>query len=124
MKFRFWFSNHLFENVNENFRFHKHFRENQTCRENIGTFSKILTKMFVFVNIFAKIYSKIWNFFPRENLCLPNIIMSWLCCPGYLSGRLFQSDLFRLSCPSCPVTYVLSKKSLTRLSCPDSSVLS
>jgi hypothetical protein len=79
----------------------------------------------------------------------PDIVMSWLYCPGCLSGRLVQSDLSllsrtsypvsdvlskmsypdqsvlsRLNCPSCPAQATLSTALLTPLSFPDSPVIS
>jgi hypothetical protein len=38
-------------------------------------------------------------------------VLSSLSCSGYLSDRLVQSDLSRLSCPSCLVQDVLSRPS-------------
>ncbi len=75
---KFWYSKHFCEIVNENFHFRKHFRENS--RENL---------------------------YFGENRCFLNIVMSWLSCslcpvqdtyPADLSRP--QSDLSQLSCSS------------------------
>ncbi len=83
-------SKHWHQNVKENFRFYKHFLENLV--------------------------------FSRKNMlsehCHVLAVLSSLSCPGYLTGRLVQSDLFRLSCPRCPVQDALSWP-LSRMSSRD-----
>jgi hypothetical protein len=94
-----------------------------------NNFGIILTKFFVFVNIFAKRK----KFSGKYTVPFPNIVMPWLSCQGYLSSRLVQSDMPRLSClsylvpdvlscPSCPVPAVLSQLSCS--SCPAQAILS
>jgi hypothetical protein len=97
----------------EKFCFTKYF----ACK-NIGIsniFTKILTKIFVFLIIFT-IFRKNLEFLRLYTFS--NIVMSWLFFPGYLSGRLVHSYLSLLSCQSCPAPDVLSK-----ISCSDQSVL-
>jgi hypothetical protein len=88
----------------------KHFRENVGIP---NIFAQMLTTIFLFVTIFAKI----WNY--CKYIHFPNVVVPWLSCPGYLSGWLVQSDLSLLSCPSCLVPDVCPRCTvLTSLPCP------
>ncbi len=92
------------------------FSKIQSLREIIGIlniFARMLTKKFVFVNTSAKL-SRIREIYVFQ-------ILSWSGCPVQVT---YQADLssktcFWLSCPSCSVPNVLSK-----MSWPDLSVLS
>jgi hypothetical protein len=115
--------------LHNNFLFSRKFCEIQNCHENIGIpnlFAKILAKIKNFPesvrihNIFTKTLTKIHVFQTvLRKLHFPNIVTSWLSCPGYL-----EADWFSLTCLCCPVPVVPSQMScprrpvLTCLSCP------
>jgi hypothetical protein len=89
--------------------------ENCHFRENSGIpnmFAIMLTKLFVFVNIFVKVIKKIWNF--HEIYVIP----TW-SYPDFLVQFTNKAALSSTTYLGCPVPDVPSK-----MSCPDPSLLS